>query len=146
MHELFLTASVKDGDFQMASAILQGLTWMTARKTVHRVLFFAGQPQPRGLPNLRYYQNPQGVRSMPAWNELNKQLTRSSYVLQVAYEVSPDTDFGKGNAADFNNTLGTLRWTDLPDPLRDTPVTQRKKIEIPDQKQLIATLGENNYS
>ncbi|KAI0837231.1 mediator complex, subunit Med18 [Hypoxylon sp. FL0890] len=142
MRELFLTASVRDSDFQMACAVLQGLTWMTAHQSTHRILFFHGQPQPKSLQNLRALQ---GSRLLPLWKELSNQLARSSYVLQVAYEVVPDRDFGKENTMDFNTLPGTLRWTDLPDPLRDTPVTSRKKIEIPDQIQLPMALNDNGF-
>ncbi|KAI2624723.1 mediator complex, subunit Med18 [Hypomontagnella submonticulosa] len=140
MRELFLTASVKDDDFQMACAVLQGLTWMTARQSVHRILFYHGQPQPRPLKNTRVFQQ---SRYIPLWKELSNQLARSSYVLQIAYEVVRDRDFGKETTTEFNSLPGTLRWTDLPDPLRDTPVTSRKKIEIPEQINLPSALVEN---
>ncbi|KAI1136776.1 mediator complex, subunit Med18 [Hypoxylon sp. FL0543] len=142
MRELFLTASVRDSDFQMACAVLQGLTWMTARQSIHRILFFHGQPQPRPLKNTRAFQT---SRFVPLWKELSNQLARSSYVLQIAYEVVPDRDFGKENTMEFNALPGTLRWIDLPDPLRDTPVTSRKKIEIPDQTQLPMALDDNGF-
>ncbi|RYP04389.1 hypothetical protein DL764_004483 [Monosporascus ibericus] len=143
MYELFLTASVKKDDFEIACAILQGLTWMQARQNVHRILYFAGQPQPRGLPNQRCFrQSP----ALPLWNELGKQLGRSSYVLQLAYEVFRETDFGTGRAIDLNAVPGTLRWTDLPDPLRDTLVIQRKKIEILDQPNLVTVMADNGHS
>ncbi|KAI1454726.1 mediator complex, subunit Med18 [Annulohypoxylon moriforme] len=140
MRELFLTASVKDADFPMTCAVLQGLTWMTARQTVHRILFFHGQPQPKSLKNTRAFQQ---SRFLQLWKELSNQLARSSYVLQVAYEVSLEKDFGKGTAMEFNGLPGTLRWTDLPDPIRDTPVTTRKKIEIPDQPALPVAMNDN---
>lgn len=142
MRELFLTASVKDADFQMACAILQGLTWMTARQSIHRILFFHGEPQPRPLKNTRAFQT---SRFLPLWRELSNQLSRSSYIIQVAYEIVPDRDFRKENSMEFNALPGTLRWTDLPDPQRDTPVTTRKKIEIPDQPQLLTAMTDNGF-
>ncbi len=146
MYELLLTARVRNDDFDMACAILEGLTWMQARRNVHRILFFAGQPQPRGLPNQRYFrQSP----TLPLWNELSKHLTRSSYVMQLAYEVFPETNFGTaaaGTTVDFNSLPGTLRWIDLPDPLRDTPVIQRKKLEIPDQLNLPTAMVDNGHT
>ncbi|KAI1506379.1 mediator complex, subunit Med18 [Biscogniauxia marginata] len=143
MRELFLTASVKASEFDRACAIFQGLTWMTARKSTYRILFFAGQPQPKGLPNTR---NLRISPFTPLWNELSKQLSRSSYVLQVAYEVSPEMDFGKDAGMDFNNLKGTLRWTDMPDPLRDVPFVSRKKIEIPEQTLIPTILADNNHT
>lgn len=142
MRELFLTAVVRDDDFTMACAVLQGLTWMKARQSVHRILFFHGQPQPKPFKIPRIYQQ---SRFLPFWKELSNQLARSSYVLQLAYEVARDKDFGKGTTMDFNALPGTLRWTDLPDPLRDTPITSRKKIDIPDQSALLGAMNENSF-
>lgn len=142
MHESFLTASVDRDDFHTACAILQGLSWMTARRTIYRILFFAGQPQPRGLPTAP----PAGIlrqQDKQLWVELNKQLLRSSYILQAAYDVSPETDFGQETAMDFNRLPATLRWTELPDPSRDSPITSRKKIEIPFPHLLPKILMEN---
>jgi mediator of RNA polymerase II transcription subunit 18 len=146
MHELFLTASVKQGDFDTACAILQGLTWMTARRSIYRILYFAGQPQPKGLPN----PPPPGIlprqQEKQLWTELNKQLLRSSYILQAAWEVSPETDFGKDTPMDLTRLPATLRWTDLPDPLRDSPITSRKKIEVPFVGLLPHVLMDNKHT
>ncbi|XXG97265.1 hypothetical protein Hte_003561 [Hypoxylon texense] len=63
---------------------------------------------------------------------------------------------------EFNSLPGTLRWTDLPDPPRETPVasranarkkvetpeqiiTSRKKIEIPEQMNLQLALTDNGF-
>ncbi|KXJ96645.1 mediator complex, subunit Med18 [Microdochium bolleyi] len=208
MYELFLTTTVSREDFEMASALLQGLTWMTPRHTVHRVLNYAGPAQPRGLPKTRTFQplspaaaaaaaaagqqqagqqQQQLIRQFPLWQELGKHLSRASYVLQLAYEVFPETDFPSASAAviddgaagasgdvsggngtnsdsnqagvggateafapppatDLNATPGLLRWTDFPDPLRDSPVTQRKKVEIAECRNLLLTMADNNHS
>lgn len=145
MHELFLTAAVKDSEFETACAVLQGVTWMVARKTIHRELFFSGPPQPKGLPKLPYPPRGPPDRVRALWNELGKHLARSSYVLCLAYEVFADVDFGSGAAADLNALAGTLRWTDMPDPLRDTPVTQRKRIDIADQRGLLSAMADNGH-
>ncbi|KAI5863546.1 mediator complex, subunit Med18 [Durotheca rogersii] len=142
MRELFLTASVRDSDFGMARAVLEGLSWMRARRTTHRILFLHGQPQPRQLKNLPLFQQ---SRYLPFWKELSSHLARSSYVVQTAYEAVPERDFGTGAAMEFNLLPATLRWTDLPDPLRDLPVTSRKKIEIPDQTSLLPAMAENGF-
>ncbi|KAI1110176.1 mediator complex, subunit Med18 [Nemania sp. NC0429] len=181
MHELFLTASVSQSDFDTACAVLQGLCWMTARRTVYRVLFFAGQPQPRGLPTAPPPTAlPRQPQERQLWAELGRQLLRSSYVLQAAYEVSPETDFGRdankenGDSSspsmDFNRLPATLRWTDLPDPLReapkpkaarkknsgnnndlpdpvhDSPITSRKKIDVSFLHSLPRVLTENKHT
>ncbi|OTB03471.1 hypothetical protein M426DRAFT_178372 [Hypoxylon sp. CI-4A] len=142
MKELFLSATVKDDDFTMACAVLQGLTWMSARRSIHRILFFHGQPAPTPLKNPRAFQQ---SRYIQLWKELSSQLARSSYILQIAYEVLQDRDFGKETTMNFNSTPGTLQWIDFPDPLRDTPVTTRKKIEIPEQPNLPNALTDNGF-
>ncbi|KAI1438947.1 mediator complex, subunit Med18 [Xylaria sp. CBS 124048] len=144
MHELFLTASVLHSDFDTACAVLQGLSWMTARRTICRVLFFAGQPQPKGLPTTP----PPNILPRPQekqlWMELHAQLLRSSYVLQASYEISPEHDCGK--EMEFNRLPATLRWTDFPDPLRDSPITSRKKIELPFLRNLPKALMDNKHT
>ncbi len=146
MHELFLTASVKPGEFDTACAILQGLSWMTARRTIYRILFFAGQPQPKGLPKLPRPNVLPRQQEKQLWVDLSKQLLRSSYILQAKYEVAPETDFGKESTVDLNRLPATLRWTDLPDPLRDSPITSRKKIEVPFPHSLLGLLVENGLT
>ncbi|KAI8964723.1 mediator complex, subunit Med18 [Daldinia sp. FL1419] len=142
MKELFLTAVVKDSDFAMACSVLQGWAWMQARRTIHRILFFHGQPRPGPLKATQAFQQ---SRHITLWKDLSNQLVRSSYVIQLAYEVVPDRDLGKKTNTELSTLPGTLRWTDLPDPLRETPVTQRKKIEIPEQSNLPTALANNNF-
>ncbi|KAI1339938.1 mediator complex, subunit Med18 [Xylariaceae sp. FL0016] len=143
MRELMLTAAVKASDFETACAILQGLTWMAPRRTIYRVLFFAGQPQPKGLPNKRTFQM---SKMAPLWSELHQQLLRSSHIIQIAYEVLPENDFGKGTEMQFASLPGTLRWTNFPDPWRDTPVISRRKIEIPGQQHLTMAMLDNKHT
>ncbi len=50
-----------------------------------------------------------------------------------------------GIAAYFNGMQGVLQWTDIPDPSGDRPVAQRKKLEIPDPRNLVTVMGENNH-
>ncbi|KAI0809562.1 mediator complex, subunit Med18 [Xylaria sp. FL0064] len=146
MHELFLTASVMPGDFDTACAILQGLSWMTARRSIYRILFFEGQPQPKGLAKTPPQSALPRQNEKQLWMELHKQLLRSSYILQAAYEVAPEADFGKESTVDLNRLPATLRWTDLPDPLRDSPITSRKKIEIPFAHGLPGVLMANGHT
>ncbi|KAI1873747.1 uncharacterized protein JN550_003016 [Neoarthrinium moseri] len=142
MHELFLTAALKDGDIEKACAVLQGLCWMSARHNVYHLGFYAGPPKARGLPN---------VKSLPPnrysaqWHELSRELTRSSYVFHLVHEVLKDRDFGTGNAMIWDNMPGTLRWAGFPDPERekDQVITYRKKIDIPDQKGLLTIMAGN---
>lgn len=156
MRELFLTAVVKDSDFTMSCAVMQGFAWMTARKSYHRILFYDCDPQPKPLKNVRAFQQ---SRHPQLWRDLSNQLGRTAYILQIAYEVNLDKDFGKGTTMDFNSLPGTLRWMDLPDPAKAMPVisrkkeaegpeqlaTIRKKIEIPDQTMLPTALTDNGF-
>lgn len=92
MHELFLTAVVSAADFDRATAVLQGFCAMGAWSSTHRVLFFAGPTQARGLGQARsIVPSPYGK----LWQELNQQLSRQSYIVQARYEVFRDRDFGE---------------------------------------------------
>lgn len=109
MHELFLTAVVSNADFERATAVLQGLCAMSAWQSTHRVLYFTGPPQARGLATIRSliaspYGNPaqhQPSLLAKAWQELNQHLSRQSFILQCRYEVFKDKDFG--NAQGMTN-------------------------------------------
>lgn len=159
MHELFLMAVVPDADLERAQALLQGLCGMTAHRTLRRVLFFAGPPQPRGLAVRRSIPNPQ----QRLWADLHQQMTRQSFIVQARYTVRPE-DFGPPqqqndppkqtrNAAIASGSMpGLLRWQDLPDPTSSSSAagilrltTQRKKIDIPDTRNLPAILADNSY-
>lgn len=146
MHEIFITSTVKDSDLEKACAVLQGLSWMSVRRNVYRVSYFAGQPKPRGLPALKSI--PTIPRHLATWNELHKELSRQSHVFKTVHEVFPDKDFGSGAPVDLNAVAGTVRWEGFPDPARekDQLTTHRKKIEIPDQKQLLAVLANNGQA
>lgn len=158
MHELFLTAVVPDVDIERAKALLQGLSGMTARGTVHRILYFAGPPQPRGLSVKRAIPQPIQPAQGRLWAELHQQMSRQSFVLQARYPVNRD-ELGAepaaspGAAAILNGSAqGTLRWTDIPDPTGGSNatgimrmVTQRKKVELADTRNLPTILTDNGY-
>jgi mediator of RNA polymerase II transcription subunit 18 len=45
---------------------------------------------------------------------------------------------------DLDSTMGMLRWTDFPDPPHGRPMlTQRKKVELWDQKKLPSIMRDN---
>ncbi|ERT03310.1 uncharacterized protein SPSK_09479 [Sporothrix schenckii 1099-18] len=160
MHELFLTAVVPDTDIERAKALLQGLSGMTARGTVHRILYFAGPPQPRGLAVKRAIPQPIQPAQGRLWTELHQQMVRQSFVLQARYPVNrdelgaaPGPATSPGAAAILSGAAqGTLRWTDIPDPTGGSSatgitrlVTQRKKVELPETRNLPAILTDNGY-
>ena len=158
MHELFLTAVVPDADIERAKALLQGLSGMTARGSVHRVLYFAGPPQPRGLAVKRAIPQPIQPAQGRLWSELHQQMLRQSFVLQARYPVNRD-ELGAAPAASPGSAailsgaaLGTLRWTDIPDPTGGSSATgiqrlatQRKKVELADTRNLPTILTDNGY-
>ncbi|CAK7240785.1 MAG: hypothetical protein STHCBS139747_002232 [Sporothrix thermara] len=158
MHELFITAVVPDADIERAKALLQGLTGMTARGSLHRLLYFAGPPQPRGLTVKRGTPLPIQPAQGRVWAELYQQMVRQSFVLQARYpvnvaELGATPAASPGSAAILAGSApGTLRWTDLPDPTGGNNATgivrlatQRKKLELVDMRNLPAILTENGY-
>ncbi|EHA54152.1 hypothetical protein MGG_08928 [Pyricularia oryzae 70-15] len=170
MQDLFLTTFVRGGDeFERACAVLQAVANMSGWHSLHRVVFYSGPLPPKGFANSRSAQpanQPPGAKPSPQqlqqtaalWGLLNQALTKTSYIMQARYEVFKDRDFvGLPNEADasaavdgeveLNRATGTLRWTDLPIKQPDNnPVTQRKRIDISDHKNLIAVFKDNNHT
>ncbi|CAK7234833.1 hypothetical protein SEUCBS140593_009080 [Sporothrix eucalyptigena] len=158
MHELFITAVVPDADIERAKALLQGLSGMTARHNVTRVLYFAGPQQPRGLAVKRSIPQPIQPAQGRLWAELHQQMVRQSFVLQARYpvnvgELGAPASSSPGSAAIVAGSApGTLRWTDLPDPTGGNSATgivrlatQRKKIELVETRNLPAILTDNGH-
>ncbi|CAK7271170.1 hypothetical protein SEPCBS119000_004463 [Sporothrix epigloea] len=158
MHELFIAAVVPDADRERAKALLQGLTGMTARGSLFRVLYFAGPPQPRGLAVRRSIPQPAQPAQGRLWAELHQQILRQSFVLQARYPVdmaelgATPADSPGSSAIVSGSAPGTLRWTDLPEPTGGNSATgivrlatQRKKLELTDTRNLPAILMDNGY-
>ncbi|KXH42769.1 hypothetical protein CNYM01_03792 [Colletotrichum nymphaeae SA-01] len=147
MYELFLTTLVDDDDIQAACSVLGGLCAMPAWQSLHRVLYFKGPGKPGGISNQNSIVKTPRKDIQMLWKDLHQQLSRQSYILQARYEVFKDKDFGPtAPEVDFNARAGTLRWTDFPDPPQvRSSVTQRKKTEIWDQRNLLSVMKDNNY-
>ncbi|KXH67931.1 hypothetical protein CSAL01_01100 [Colletotrichum salicis] len=147
MYELFLTTLVDDDDIQAACSVLGGLCAMPAWQSLHRVLYFKGPGKPGGISNQTSIVKTPRKDIQMLWKDLHQQLSRQSYILQARYEVFKDKDFGPtAPEVDFNARPGTLRWTDFPDPPQvRSSVTQRKKTEIWDQRNLLSVMKDNNY-
>ncbi|KAM5352782.1 hypothetical protein ACJ41O_005504 [Fusarium nematophilum] len=147
MYELFLTALVEDSDFGAACAVLGGLCGMPPWESVHRVLYFQGPPRPVGISNQNSIDKPIRKDTGFLWKELHQNLSRQSFVLQTRYEVLKDRGMGPDAAPmDLDATPGILRWTDFPDPPHGRPMlTQRKKVELWDQKKLPSVLRDNQH-
>lgn len=62
-------------------------------------------------------------------------------------EVVKERDMGSGaQAVNLDELSGVLRWTDFPEPPQGRPIlTQRKKVEIWEQKKLPSILRDNSY-
>lgn len=147
MYELFLTALVDDSNFPAACSILSGLSGMAPWESINRVLYFQGPPRPGGMSNLALLEKPIRKDTGMLWKELHQTLTRQSFVLQARYEVLKDRDMGpNASPTDLDATPGILRFTDFPEPPRGQPMlTQRKKVEIWEQKMLPSIMQNNNY-
>ncbi|KAF5678082.1 mediator complex subunit med18 [Fusarium denticulatum] len=147
MHEIFLTALIEDKDFTSACAVLGGLTNMDPWESIQRVLYFQGPQRPMGISNQSSIEKPIRNNTGFLWKELHQNLTRQSFILQTRYDVLKDRDMGAtASPMDLDATQGILRWTDFPDPPRGQPLlTQRKKVELWDQKKLPSIMRDNNH-
>lgn len=148
MYELFLTALVEDSDINTALAVLSGFCSMQPWESVSRVLYFQGPPRPSGITNQRSFEKPIRKDVALLWKELHQNLSRQSFVLQARYEIYKDRDLGpSAEPVDLDTVPGILRWTDFPDPPRNQPpiLTQRKKVELWEQRKLLSVLQENNH-
>ncbi|KAF4122021.1 Med18 protein [Geosmithia morbida] len=147
MYELFLTALVEADDFNAACSVLGGLCGMPPWESVMRVLYFQAPPQPPGFANHSSLDKP--IRKDTAFllKELHQNLSRLPFILQTRYEVDKDRAMGESAApADLNSLPGMLRWTNLPDPPQGRPhLTQRKMVEVWEQKNLQTLMSDNNY-
>jgi mediator of RNA polymerase II transcription subunit 18, fungi type len=170
MYELFLTALIQDEDLEAACSVLEGFCGMRPWETVHRVLYFQGPPKPAGMNNQTSIDK-RSLRkdTLMLWKDLHQNLNRQSFILQARYDlqnfkawsggdasaVNADASVGKDPAAtaappaassDLNAIPGILRWTDFPDPPHGRPnITQRKKVELWEQKNLVAIMRDNNH-
>lgn len=147
MYELFLTALVEDADFQAACAVLGGFCAMPPWETVNRVLYFQGPPRPAGISNQSSIDKPMRKDVAFLYKDLHQNLSRQSFVLQARYEILKDRDMGPSSAPqDLDAAAGILRWADFPDPPTARPVlTQRKVVELWEQKKLPSVMRDNNY-
>ncbi|CAF3615900.1 hypothetical protein SNK03_003890 [Fusarium graminearum] len=149
MHEIFLTALIEDKDFAGACSVLGGLTNMDPWESIQRVLYFQGPPRPMGIFNQSSIKKPISPPNTGfLWKELHQNLTRQSFILQTRYDVLKDRDMGtNAPAMDLDATQGVLKWTDFPDPPRGQPLlTQRKKVELWEQKMLPSLMRDNNHT
>lgn len=147
MYELFLTGIVESKDINAACSVLSGLCGMPPWESLSRVLYYQGPPKPPGFSNLAGLEKMIRKESAYHLKELHQGLSRQSFILQTRYEVRKDTDLGPNAATvDLDSVPGMLRWTDVPDPPHNRPhLTQRKKVEIWEQRKLPTLLNNNNF-
>lgn len=112
-----------------------------------RVLYFQGPPRPTGMSNHRSIEKTIRKDTSALWKELHQNLSRQSFILQARYMVSKDRDMGPvAQPVDLDGATGILRWTDFPDPPHGRPLlTQRKIVELWDQKQIPSVMRDNQY-
>ncbi|KHN94352.1 uncharacterized protein MAM_07781 [Metarhizium album ARSEF 1941] len=147
MYELFLTALIEEKDFNAACSVLSGFCAMSPWETLNRVLYLQGPPRPSGITNQSSIEKPLRKDTALLWKELHQSLSRQSCILQVRYEVVKDRDLGPSSAPmDLDGMPGVLRWADFPDPPHGRPwLSQRKMVEIWEQKKLLPIMRDNNY-
>lgn len=149
MYEVFLSTIVRDEDIKATCSILSGLCAMPAWESLQRVLYFKGPARPNGINNQSSIIKTGQRKDVPGlWKELHQQLSRQSYIVQARYEVFKDKDFGTDTPSNFDAQPGVLRWTDFPDPPQKgaaAGITQRKKTEIWEQRNLPSIMRDNNY-
>ncbi|KOS19390.1 hypothetical protein ESCO_001420 [Escovopsis weberi] len=148
MYEVFLTALVEDRDIIAAKAVLSGYCSMQPWESTHRVLYYQGPSRPSGINNQSSLEKPMRKDNVWLWKELHQNFARQSFILQARYEILRDTDLGTTAAIPMHldSTPGVLRWTDFPDPPRGQPfLTQRKKVEIWEQRKLPSVLRDNKH-
>ena len=147
MYELFLTAFVDTNDLEAACSVLSGLCGMPPWESLTRILYYQGPPRPPGLSN--YAGLEKLIRKESAYHlkELHMGLSRQSFILQSRYDVRKDRDLGpNAPAIDLDETPGVLSWTDFPDQPHSRPhLTQRRKVEIWDQKKLPTLMSNNKF-
>lgn len=145
MYELFLTALVEGDDFHAACSVLGGLCGMQPWETAMRVLYYQAPVQPPGLGNHASLDKPLRKDTAYLLKELHQNLSRLPFILQTRYEI--DQSGGESaQAADLDAQPGMLRWTNLPDPPQGRPhLTQRKMVELWEQKNLQTLMSDNNY-
>ncbi|KAG9235052.1 mediator complex, subunit Med18 [Amylocarpus encephaloides] len=160
-HELFLTTSVYNDDIPRAVRILQGYCGMKPQASLRRRLVWEG---PRQRPGLRDF-DPAFISRQPpgraeAWKYLHGQMIRQSYIITLIYEVERSA-FGQAQihgaqrsseeVPDRNRTLscdqspGTLKWTELPDPVDSRTVNTRLMLQIENEKGLCTVIQSIGY-
>ncbi|CEJ91756.1 hypothetical protein VHEMI07448 [[Torrubiella] hemipterigena] len=148
MYEIFLTAFVEDADYDAACSVVGGLCSMKPWESIYRILYFQGPSRPTGLSNQSSIEKPIRKNVAPLWKELHQNLSRLSFVVQAKYEIVKDRDMGiSGKPIEFKTTPGILRWADFPDPPSSKPLlTQRKMVELWEQRDIPSILYDNNYT
>lgn len=145
MHELFLTASVPGNDVLAARSVLQGYCAMPEVHQLTRVLHYTGPDRPSGFKKVGDLD---GTPNRRLFNDLHQYLTKQSYIMTVRYQLNED-EFGQevGGSSSLDQRQGTLRWTDIPDPVPPQVLhVQRKMLDIRNQDRLITILGQNAHT
>lgn len=144
MYELFTIAPLLDNQVYKVRQVLQGYSSRTEEHKRNRLLFYRGPDHPAGFNKVRELEQTPNRR---LWNDLHQFFSKQSYFVYVRYPAD-EAEFGQpvdGQVA-LDQRRGTLRWSDIPDPLPAHALhTQRKMLEIHDQDRLLSILGRNGH-
>lgn len=144
MLEYFLTAFVPNDKVEMARAVLQGVCAVAGTHQFKRVLFYRGPDRPDGFKKTKSVERTPNGRFFA---ELQRYLAKQSFILRVEYPAR-ERDFGSVPQPELlEKRQGSLRWTDLPDPvLGDVLHIHRKMLTISNQDSLISLLEQNAHT
>jgi len=154
VRELFLIAEVPSEDLQRARDVLGGYCAQSGgSETVYHVHDYVGPRKPTGMSHPAAQKTGAVQKDAPQlWQQLDTALKhKCSYHINARYEVRRE-DFDSGAAAPVpKDTPGIVRWTEFPEPPvavggeEKGLITQRKVIEIWEQRDLPAVFARNNY-
>ena len=146
MLEYFLTAFVPDNEdkVEMARAVLQGVCAMSGVYEIKRIIMFQGPDRPDGFKKIK------GVEKTPtgrSFAELQRYLAKQSYFVRLEYPATKQL-FGSGlHIPPLDKEAGTLRWTDIPEPVRGEDVhICRKTLDIENQDNLVSIMEQNSHT
>ncbi|KAB5583636.1 mediator complex, subunit Med18 [Coniochaeta sp. 2T2.1] len=146
MLEYFLTAFVPDEEdkVEMARAVLQGVCAMSGGHEMKRVLMFQGPDRPDGFKKIKGLEKTPNGKSFA---ELQRYLAKQSFFVRLEYPVTKQ-QFGSGlHFLPLDKESGTLRWTDIPEPVKGEDVhICRKTLDIDNQDNLVSIMGQNSHT
>lgn len=111
MHELFLTSAngVQGADVEQNLKIFQGLCGMAPVHQFERILTFEGPDSGLLLSIPPNYLDRTRTQKWEAYAQLNKQLARQSYYINVGYIVDEDDFLASVSEGDADGAQGSKK-------------------------------------